>query len=367
MAWPQDRVSPKHGPATSGRGVATSGEGGAASGGAAGGRGRQASDEEVAHQLKLDSERQDREARRLRINANKDYDESQELSRKIGILQGSVSREGTKEAGYAEVLAVDKASVKRDHELITKATKLQMELGRRRAEERKAAAELAKARAVAALDIKRKVRDATHAEQQESRAQRLLKEADRDANEAVSWLTEAHRLKLNSETEVQTSGGSQDAADDFQEAKRKEGESRRATSQALNTRSKSRLAEELVTVLRGMVSKDVTRLARDKRTVKGAERRAKRVLTRVESDEREATRHPLSALQTRLGADTAAEAREAGLWRAAKARGAKLANEAEGDQDKSMRLMHAEHRLQLESAKHLSQSTVDIQKEESTV
>lgn len=60
--------------------------------GDSGARGRQASDEELAHQLKLDSEKQDAEARKLRIRANKDYDQAQEVSRNVGILTEKVRR-----------------------------------------------------------------------------------------------------------------------------------------------------------------------------------------------------------------------------------------------------------------------------------
>jgi hypothetical protein len=297
-----------HGPAVrSSRGGDEGGGGGAAAAAPAGGRGREVSDEEVARHLKEDSERQDKEARRLRIEANKDYDKSQELSRKVGIIQDQVSRLDTKEAGYAEVIKSDEHSIAADRDLISKAVKLQAEVGKRREEERREAAALAKAKATAALDMKRKRRDAQHAQQQESRAQRLLTDADRDANEAMSSLGEAHKLKMSSESEVETAGGSPQAADDFQEAKRKEGESRKATSAALNQRSKSRLAEELVTVLRGMVSKDVGRLAKDRGILRRAKSREERAMSRLEEDEREEVRHPLSALRFHLAQDKSAK------------------------------------------------------------
>jgi hypothetical protein len=193
--------------------------------------------------------------------------------------------------------------VKRDRARINAALALQKEMGQHRADERKALANLNKAKALMAQDEMRVKRDRKRESQQASRAQMLLRKAEASANQARSALASAHKLRLSSETEVETSGGSQEAASDFEQAKGQEGMSRKATSQALDYRSKSRLAQELAAVLRTMVAKDRAREERDKAQLKEKQRDEDQALSVEHHDQREERRHPLHKLEEKLRVD----------------------------------------------------------------
>ncbi len=208
-----------------------------------------------------------------------------------------------------ELIQRDTDEVKKDRARINAALVLQKQIGQHRSDERKALANLDKAKAILAVDEKRIVRDATHERQQASRAHMLLRKAETEANQARSALVSAHKLRLSSETEVQTSGGSQEAATDFEQAKGQEGMSRKATSQALDSRSKSRLAQELAAVLRTMVGKDRSREEIDKSRTKEMQRKEDDAAAVVRHDEREERRHPLHKLENQLRTDMLSRSR----------------------------------------------------------
>ncbi len=309
--------------------------------------------------MKMDSEKQDREARTLRVRANKDYDASQELTRKVGILTQKVNALSVHAYpcpawnlanvsfftqvlfGYVlfphtihpsilrmicvydnqadridstisqddDLIRRDTEDVKHDRARINAALVLQKQIGQHRADERKALANLNKAKAILSIDEKRITRDDKRERQQASRANMLLRRAEAEANQARSALVSAQKLRLSSETEVQTSGGSQEAASDFEQAKGKEGMSRKATSQALDSRSKSRLAQELAAVLRTMVAKDKSREEVDKSRTKEMQRKEDETAAVVRHDEREERRHPLHKLENQLRTDMLSRSR----------------------------------------------------------
>ena len=158
----------------------------------AGGRGRGhaavAADDSQAHRLKEKAEREDKQSRSLRMQANKDYDQASELMRKAGVITHIVAREAKKEHGLQSVIASDKADISADDRRLTRVGLLKKEISKVKMRVHKDLDADDKANAVLSVTDARLRLDKKHLRDQRRNVGKLLSDAGKYANEAESSL-----------------------------------------------------------------------------------------------------------------------------------------------------------------------------------
>lgn len=90
----------------------------------------------------------------------------------------------------------------KDHKRINEELLLEKQMTQLHSEERRAQDRLQKAKAMAQLDRKRRLRDGGREGEQVVRAKMLLRRANSEAAKATSALANAHKLRMSSESEV---------------------------------------------------------------------------------------------------------------------------------------------------------------------
>jgi hypothetical protein len=156
-----------------------------------GGRGRGhavAADDSQAHRLKEKAEREDKQSRSLRMQANKDYDQASELMRKAGVITHSMAREAKKEHGLQSVIASDKADISADERRLTRVGLLKKEISKVKVRVHKDLDADDKANAVLSATGARLRLDKKHLRDQRRNVGKLLSDAGKYANEAESSL-----------------------------------------------------------------------------------------------------------------------------------------------------------------------------------
>jgi hypothetical protein len=243
-------------------------------------RGRQQeADEQAAGRLKQKSLEDDRMAFKLRQTANKDFDESQEMLHESAILRHKLSRTAVTESRVAGNLKVDKAQILTDEQKLKEQKKLMKALAaaKKRAESEERimhvkASLLNAARNKAHIDLQ-------HEHDQSRSVDGLLEKATKFAKMAVNGLQSSQQLRLKSEMDI---GNDNMAAKEFEGSSTMQHRSKAWTRKALDLRSKAKLAEEYVAILKRMVAHDAVALKAAGRASLSADRAAARRRDRVE-------------------------------------------------------------------------------------
>ena len=221
----------------------------------------------------------DRKAFKLRQTANTDFDDAQEKLHEAAILRHRLSRTTATEAQLAENLKEDKAKIVRDEQKLRDQKKLMKKLALAKIQESKEAKVVKKKSAVLHAAIAKLRLDQQHEQDQAGSVSGLLKKATKYATMAVNGLKTSQQLRIKSETDIADDTA---AAREYEGSSAMEHRSKAWTRQALDLRSKARLAQEYVAILKGMVAHDTRRVRAAASASAAAGRAQARLRMRVE-------------------------------------------------------------------------------------
>jgi hypothetical protein len=133
----------------------------------------------MAQQMKERSEREDKQSRSLRMQANKDYDEAHELMRKAGVVTHSFARITKGESGLKSLLEQDKRDVVADVRSLSRVGVLKREIAKAKIRAAKARKAEQDAQKVMSASRVRLVRDKGRESDQHNNVAKLLKVGSR--------------------------------------------------------------------------------------------------------------------------------------------------------------------------------------------
>jgi hypothetical protein len=221
----------------------------------------------------------DRLAFKLRQTANKEFDKSQDLLQESAVLRHKLSRTTVTETRVAENLKVDKAQILVDEHKLEEQKRLMSALA---AAKKRAESEVKIMHVKASLlnAARKKMRlDLQHEHDQSKSVDGLLEKATKFAKMAVNGLQTSQQLRLKSEMDI---GDDNTAAKEFEGSSTMQHRSKAWTRKALDLRSKAKLAQEYVAILKRMVAHDAVALKAAGRAASTADRGAARRRDRLE-------------------------------------------------------------------------------------
>ena len=186
----------------------------------------------AAAALKEKARREDSQSRRLRMQANKDYDAAHEMMRKAGVLAQSVARTSKKEGALRALVVQDKQQIAADKRSLTRVGLLKKEIAKMRMRVGKELKRKKLAETTVALARKRLVRDEGRLGDQRTNVGKLLRDASQFADEAETSLKKSQVLRLNSLSSKNTRDTSA-ASTDFEDAGHEQRKSKTMTRKAL--------------------------------------------------------------------------------------------------------------------------------------
>jgi len=316
-----------------------------------------------AKRLKEKAEKADHEARKLRQEAAAKYDSSQELSRQAGIISHRVGRVARKEASLHSSIEEEEKRVKEDVHKLAQAVVMKQDLVRLKAEDDKDLQRVQEEDKQLALAHTRLARDQRREKAMVDNVAVLLKKASSLASEAVASLSRSHSLRLSSESDVSATSTVR-AAHSFQQANTLRIASSKQTRKALDERSKARLDQEYVAILKQMVGKDKTTLKVDAGMDSRAKEREQAVRDKVRRTSKTLLKENRAAIRQDRDTTAENEKRDKSTLSEDEGKVKAYSDQAEREEKRAMHLLHASHRLQAEAARKLSLSTSDIQLEE---
>ena len=236
---------------------------------------------------------------KFRQTANKDFDHSQELLHESAILRHKLSRTTVTESRVAENLKADKAQILVDEQKLKEQKQMMKALAaaKKRAEREDKIVHV-KASLLNA-DRNKMHLDLQHEHDQSKSVDGLLEKATKFAKMAVNGLQTSQQLRLKSEVDI---GDDNMAAKEFEGSSTMQHRSKAWTRKALDLRSKAKLAQEYVAILKRMVAHDAVALQAAGSASRTADRAAARRRGRV-ADLRK-TLHQMSV--SKIEADKAA-------------------------------------------------------------
>ncbi|EKX38731.1 hypothetical protein GUITHDRAFT_165109 [Guillardia theta CCMP2712] len=329
-----------------------------------GNRGRVLAIERTSNELKKKAKIEDERARALRKQANIDYDKAEELLKDVGITTHWVGQMAREEASLSEEMRMDKENIKEDKRKLLHVEVLKKEIAKLKSVLQERQKKLDASKQLLASTRSDLLRDQRRHQAQEKNVARLLHQADTFADEAEKSLKRSQQLRLSSESSFKDQASEETAADDFQKANKLKRASSVDTRKALDARSKARLGQEYVAMLKQMVAKERRDVAVDRKLrdqdVAGASKEQSAVdrLLKEEKQlsrpsllaEEAATKSDLVKVQERLKEEEAAVTHKQ--------------TEAKREQLRAMHLLHMSHKLQGKAADALAASTKTIQMEE---
>jgi len=329
-----------------------------------GNRGRVLAIEKTSNALKKKAKIEDERARTLRKQANIDYDKAQELLKGVGITSHRVGQIAREETSLSEEIKMDKENIQDDKRKLLHVEVLKKEIAKLRTELQDRQKKLDASKTLLATTRSDLQRDQRRHQVQQKNVARLLHQADAFADEAEKSLKRSQQLRLSSESSFQDRASEATAADDFQKANKLKRESSVDTRKALDARSKARLGQEYVAMLKQMVEKErkdvvVDRKLRDQdaSSVSKEQSKVHRLHKEVKAlskpsllAQEAATKADLDKVEKRLAADEAEVTHKQ--------------MEAKREQLRAMHLLHMSHKLQAKAADALAASTKTIQMEE---
>ena len=217
-------------------------------------RGRQQeADEIAAKRFKQQSIADDRKAFKLRQNANKDFDDAQEKLNHAAVLRHKLSRTAATETQFSQNLEYDKRKIQQYEQELSDQKRLMKRFALAKMQAKKESTLVKKKAAVLQAALAKLHLDEEHESQQAASVHGLLKKAGKYASMAVNGLQTSQHLRLESETDISDDKA---AAREYESSTSMAHKSKAWTRQALDLRSKARLAQEYVAILRGMVAHD---------------------------------------------------------------------------------------------------------------
>jgi hypothetical protein len=196
------------------------------------------------------------------------------------ILRHKLSRTTATEAQLAENLKEDEAKISNDEQKLRDQKKLMKKFALAKIQESKEAKIVKKKSATLDAAIAKLKLDEEHEHEQAGSVNGLLKKAAKYATMAENGLKTSQNLRIESETDISNDRA---AAREFQSSSKMEHRSKAWTRQALDLRSKARLAQEYVAILNGMVAHDNKRVRAATSASTATDRAQARLLARIEN------------------------------------------------------------------------------------
>jgi len=150
----------------------------------------------MAQQMKEKSEREDKQSRSLRMQANKDYDEAHELMRKAGVVTHSFARITKGESGLKSLLEQDKRDVVADVRSLSRVGVLKREIAKAKIRAAKARKAEQDAQKVMSASRVRLVRDKGRESDQHNNVAKLLKVGSLWYRKSADDTSPCYRLHL---------------------------------------------------------------------------------------------------------------------------------------------------------------------------